>query len=234
MTFFVPNRSRWLITSAFMLLAASTDFGAETGKWISLFNGKSLAGWKPMGGHARYEVRDGAIVGTVVADKFGSFLVTEGAYSDFVLEGEFKSDWGPNSGVQFRASTPPGYPEARMLGYQYEIDPTDRGITGALNADIPGKKGHGLSPETHGGAPRDAWVKERADGKWLKRDTWNAFRIECRGAHIRLWLNEHLTVEFDDPSFSRGFIGLQVTQAPEKSPLIGKSIAFRNLRLREL
>jgi hypothetical protein len=215
----------------------SAASAADAGKWISLFDGKTLAGWKAVGGHARYEVSDGAIVGTIVPDKFGSFLVTEREFGDFILEAEFKSDWGLNSGLQFRAVMPPRYPEERMLGYQYEIDPTDRGITGALNGDIPGKKGHGLSPAAHGGPARDAWVAEHADGKWLKRDAWNAIRIECRGSQIKLWLNGHLTVDYRDPSFTRGVIGLQVPQGAENTPFhahVGKKIAFRNLRLQSL
>ena len=230
----LPLPAKLIRQLALLIGAAALAFAAERGEWISLFDGQTLKGWKKVGGNGRYEVRDGAIVGTIAASQFGSFLITEAEYGDFVLEAEFKGDWGLNSGLQFRAKMPPKYPEERMLGYQYEIDPTDRGITGALNGEIPGRKGHGLSPTKHSGPPRDAWVKDRGDGKWHVRDQWNALRVECRGAHLRLWLNGKLTVEYDDPTFARGHIGLQVPQAPEGSPLIGKTISFRKLRLREL
>jgi hypothetical protein len=209
----------------------------ESGRWISLFDGKTLTGWKTVGGHATFEVKDGAIVGTIVPDPYATFLVTEREFADFILEAEFKTDWGLNSGLQFRAVIPAGYPKERMLGYQYEIDPTDRGITGALNGDIPGRKGHGLSPTAHSGPPRDTWVKERADGMWLKRDAWNALRVECRGPRMRLWLNGHLTVDYEDAAFARGVIGLQIPQAPENSRFsthVGKTIAFRGLRVQRL
>jgi hypothetical protein len=217
-----------------LLLLPTLLPAADRDNWISLFDGKTLQGWKHVGGKGRYEVKDGAIVGTIAASEFGSFLITDAEYRDFVLEAEFKADWGLNSGLQFRAKMPPGYPKERMQGYQYEIDPTDRGITGALNGDIPGKKGHGLLPTSHGGPPRDAWIKERGNGKWLIPDAWNSLRIECRGPHMKLWLNGKLTVEYDESTFASGRIGLQVPQAPENSPLIGKKIAFRNLRLQQL
>jgi hypothetical protein len=220
-----------------IFIAATPARPAESSPWISLFDGKTLTGWKAVGGHAPFVVRDGAIVGTIVPDPFATFLVTERAFGDFILEAEFKSDWGLNSGLQFRAVIPPGYPKERMLGYQYEIDPTDRGITGALNGDIPGRKGHGLDPAAHSGPARDAWVKARADGAWLKRDDWNALRIECRGAQIKLWLNGHLTVDYRDPAFARGVFGLQIPQAPANSRFsahVGKSIAFRRIRLQTL
>lgn len=228
----LSRRFHWLLV--LLLGAAGALNAAPAPAWISLFDGETLKGWKAVGGHARYEVRDGAIVGTIVADKVGSFLITEAEFGDFVLECEFRAEWGLNSGLQFRAAFPSNYPEARMLGYQYEIDPTDRAITGALNAEIPGRKGHGLSPVTHSGPARDAWVKARDNGAWFKRDEWNSLRIECRGSHLKLWLNGHVTVEWDNSSRARGFFGLQVPQAPEQSPLIGKKVWFRNLRLQRL
>ena len=226
-----------LVRLAFFTLISAAATAAESSTWIALFDGRTLDGWKSVGGHATFEVRQGAIVGTIVADPYATFLVTEREFGDFMLEAEFKSDWGLNSGLQFRAVVPPGFPKERMLGYQYEIDPTDRGITGALNGDIPGRKGHGLSPAAHSGPLRDAWIGQRADGTWLKRDDWNAVRIECRGLRIRLWLNGHLTVDYQDTAFARGVIGLQIPQAPENSSWslhVGKTIAFRQVRVQIL
>jgi hypothetical protein len=222
---------------ALFALLSIQAIAAESPRWISLFDGKTLAGWRTVGGHAKFEVRDGSIVGTIMTDPYATFLVTNREFGDFILEAEFKTDWGINSGFQFRAVVPPGYPQERMLGYQYEIDPTDRGITGALNGDIPGRKGHGLAPTAHSGPARDAWVDARANGTWLKRDDWNALRIECRGPRIRLWLNNHLTVDYQDPAFARGVFGLQIPQAPENSrwsPHVGKTIAFRRLQVQVL
>ncbi|MFT4093761.1 MAG: DUF1080 domain-containing protein, partial [Niabella sp.] len=33
-------------------------------QWQTLFNGKDLSGWKQLNGKARYEVKNGEIVGT--------------------------------------------------------------------------------------------------------------------------------------------------------------------------
>ena len=38
------------------------------GPWEPLFNGQDLAGWKEVNGTAPYQVVDGAIVGTAVAE----------------------------------------------------------------------------------------------------------------------------------------------------------------------
>ena len=230
----VPHFYLRLHRVALLAMIGASAVAAESPPWISLFDGKTLTGWKSVGGHAKFEVRDGAIVGTIATGSYATFLVTEREFGDFILEAEFKTEWGLNSGLQFRAVIPPGYPKERMLGYQYEIDPTDRGITGALNGDIPGRKGHGLSPTAHSGPARDAWVRERADGTWLKRNDWNALRVECHGTRLRLWLNGHLTVDYEDGAFARGVIGLQIPQAPENSRWsehVGKTIRFRQLRV---
>ena len=48
-----------------MAAAAAAASGAEP-KWRSLFDGKTLKGWKQLQGEAKYEIRGGAIVGIVV------------------------------------------------------------------------------------------------------------------------------------------------------------------------
>jgi hypothetical protein len=65
---------------------------------IQLFNGKDLKGWKVLGGKAKYEVKNGEIIGTTVSKEPNSFLVTEETFGDFILTLEFKNE----SGHKFR------------------------------------------------------------------------------------------------------------------------------------
>ena len=57
-----------------LLLTFCTATAQE--KWVKLFNGKDLNGWKQLGGKATYEVKDGQIIGTTVPDEPNSFLTT--------------------------------------------------------------------------------------------------------------------------------------------------------------
>ncbi|MEO6220584.1 MAG: DUF1080 domain-containing protein, partial [Ginsengibacter sp.] len=108
-------------------------------QWINLFNGKDLHGWKQLNGKARYEVKNGEIVGTTVANEPNSFLATEKVYGDFIFETDFKVNSNMNSGIQFRSEIKDGRdtchvtdiktPE-RVHGYQMEIDPSLRGWSG--------------------------------------------------------------------------------------------------------
>ncbi len=200
-------------------------------KWVSLFDGKSLNGWRQLDGTAKYEVRDGAIVGVVTeGSKMNSFLVTEQQFEDFVFECEFKPDAGINSGVQFR-SVPADEKVKRVYGYQYEIDPNPRALTAGVQEE--GRRTW-LSPSANSGDSAKEFAKKY--GHLLKIGEWNTLKIEARGTAIRTWLNGTLTVDFRDTAENRvrrGFIGLQIHRTSD-TKLYGKVCAFRNLRINVL
>lgn len=237
-----------LVRLSFTLLAASISaaFAAEA-KWISLFDGKTLNGWKLVQGHAEFEVRDGAIVGLVTeGETQNTFLATvDDTFTDFIFEAEFRCAPEINSGVNFR-SRPADESVKRVYGLQYEFDPTPRALTGGVQEEggsvrrDSSKAGTSptsfwLAPRQSSGAPRDAWNKEHGD-QFKPDPAWNTMRIECRGKHVKTWLNGHLLADFDDNAsvaIPRGFFGLQV-HATKEAKLFGRKVAFRNLRVQRL
>lgn len=229
--------ARALLLTCFLAFGSAAALGAEP-KWISLFDGKSLKGWKPLDGRAKFEVRDGTIVGIITEGvRQNSFLVTEDdSFTDFIFEAEFRCDAGINSGVQFRSS-PPDEKVKRVYGYQYEIDPTPRALTGGVQEEGGyGRRGpdNWLAPDKSSGPDLEAWQKKHGDP--LKVGAWNTMRIEVRGTHIKTWLNGHLLADFDDNDdvrIRRGFFGLQV-HATRDAKLFGGEVAFRNLRVQRL
>lgn len=77
--------------------------GRETPAWgdpVPLFDGRSLAGWKPQ--HAAipngWRVRDGMLVNA----EPGNNLRTEGTFGDFKLHAEFRYPKGSNGGIYLR------------------------------------------------------------------------------------------------------------------------------------
>src|SRR5262245_59555148 len=183
---------RWFPILLAALLCSGVA-GAAQEKWISLFDGKTFKGWKPLQGTAKYEIRDGAIVGIVTEGvPQNSFLVTEELFGDFIFEGEFKAAAGINSGIQFR-SAPPDEKTKRVYGYQFEIDPTPRGLTGGLYEE--GRRGW-FQPPQNNGEPQKAWAA--ANGHKFKAGEWNKFRIEARGNHIKTFLNGHALADYVD------------------------------------
>ena len=232
---------RPLLQIAFVTLgfAASCALAADAPKWTSLFDGKTLAGWKLVQGHAKVEVRDGTIVGTVTeGETQNTFLATEDdTFTSFIFEAEFRCDPDINSGVNFR-SRPADDKVKRVYGLLYEIDPTPRALTGGVQEEGGyGRRGpsNWLAPTNSSGAPRDAWNKEHGD-QFKPAPAWNTMRIEVRGTKIKTWLNGHLLADFSDDApvaIPHGFFGLQV-HATKNKALFGREVAFRNLRVQRL
>ncbi|OIR00729.1 hypothetical protein GALL_172540 [mine drainage metagenome] len=202
-----------------IIVAASLNLSAQQNQqWESLFNGKNLDGWKIINGSAKYEVKDGMIVGTTVAGSPNSFLATEKTFGDFILEFEFKlSDADMNSGVQFRSESSADYMNGRVHGYQYEIDPSKRAWTAGIYDE----------------ARRD-WLypmEYNAPAKSLfKLNQWNKGRIECIGNSMRTFLNGKPAANLVDDMTAKGFIALQVHQI-NKPEDAGKKIYFKNIRI---
>jgi hypothetical protein len=201
-----------------LLVFSGPVFSQSNGDWENLFNGKDLKGWKQLNGAAKYEIKDGQVVGTTVANEPNSFLVTEKDYGDFILELEFKVPEGMNSGIQFRSESKPDYQNGRVHGYQFEIDPSPRAWTGGIYDEATGREWLytlEYNPEAR---------------KAFKQNEWNKVRIECVGASLRTFVNGMAAAHVVDEMRPRGFIALQV-HSLQKDEAPGRQIQWRNIRI---
>lgn len=187
--------------------------------WINLFNGKDLSAWEQNNGSARYEVKDGMIVGTTSEGSPNSFLCTQKHFSDFELEYEVKVDNRLNSGVQIRSHSKPEYRNGRVHGYQVEIDPSRRSYSGGIYEEATGR----------------GWLQDLSNNeaarRAFRRDQWNRFRVLAVGSSIKTWVNGVPAVDLRDDETASGFIGLQVHSFNGDSPA---QVAWRNIRLRDM
>ena len=191
----------------------------HAGPWEPLFDGKTLSGWKQLGGVAPYAVLDGTIVGTTVSGTPNSFLTTEKTYGDFIFECEMRQEGGgTNSGVQFRSQSLAEYQNGRVHGYQLEIDPTPRAWSGGIYDE--GRRGW-LYPGTLNPSARDLYQLER----------WNHLRIEAIGTSLRTWINGVPVSHVIDNLTPKGFFALQVHSVGNQPGQAGRRILWRNLRI---
>lgn len=199
-----------------LFIAFSTMVHAQE-KWVKLFNGKDLNGWKQLGGKAKYEVKDGQIIGTTVPDEPNSFLTTTQDYGDFILEFEFKLDADMNSGVQFRSESKPDYQDGRVHGYQMEIDPSPRAWTGGIYDEA---RRQWLYPVDYNPAAKSAY----------KKNDWNKARVECIGPVMRTWINGIPVAHLVDDMTPKGFVALQVHSigSPQEA---GQKIRWKDIRI---
>ncbi len=207
------------VLAAFALACSLAAAADKDDGFTPLFDGKTLQGWKQLGGNAKFTVEDGQIVGASVPNSKNSFLCTEKTYRDFILELEFKVDDELNSGVQIRSESTPEYQKGRVHGYQVEIDPESRAWSG------------GIYDEGRRGWLCDLKNNEPAR-KAFRHNQWNKFHIECVGDSIKTWINGVPAAELKDGMTKEGFIGLQVHAVGKlEKPLY---IRFREIRLKEL
>ncbi len=197
---------------------------AQQGKWIELFDGKSLDGWAVHSGFAKYLVEDGTIVGTTVKKSPNTFLCTDKAYGDFILEFEVMVDPRLNSGVQIRSTIAADelihwlrddkgkfqartIPKDRVHGYQIEIAGAEVGTSG------------GIYDEARRAMIEEWWIKKGTKAsKAFKDGQWNKYRVECKGQSIKTWVNGISTADIKDAMTSSGIIGLQVHSVSDDVP----------------
>jgi len=201
--------------AAAALLVVATGCTYEP-KMDSLFDGKTLKGWKQINGTATYAVEDGAIVGTTTKGSPNSFLCTEKDYGDFELQFEVKVDTELNSGCQIRSLSLPEYQNGRVHGYQVEI--STNGNAGFIYDEA--RRGW-LSTDREDPAARAAFK----DGQW------NHYRIVCDGDSIKTWVNGVPVADLKDDMTASGFIGLQVHSVSGDPKW---QVRWRNLKIREL
>ena len=205
----------------FTILSVNTFAQKERltdGRWTNLFDGKTLKGFKQLGGKALYEVKNGEIVGTTVKDTPNSFLVTEQDYGDFILELELNVAEGMNSGVQFRSLSKPDYQNGRVHGYQVEVDPTDRAWSGGIYDE--GRRDWLYIPN----------INPEGKKAFKRNGQWNKYRIEAIGNVIRTWINDVPVANLVDDMTAKGFIALQV-HAIQAKMSDGVQIRWKNIRI---
>ena len=230
--------------AASLLFSACQPKEAPAPEFVDLFDGKTLDGWTVNGG-GNFYVADGMIVGESMPALPNSFLHTDQPYDNFELELEIKIDPLLNSGIQIRSGTyatetktprwggllnPDGtkadvrervWEAGRYWGYQVEIDPTDRGWSGALYEE--GGRGFLHTPgET-------ATVREA-----FKPAEWNHVRVIANGDHLQTWINGVPIADVHDSLTATGTIALQLHGIGKSVEKIGQKVRMRNVRLKAL
>ena len=203
-----------------MLLNEEAEPSLEEG-FSDLFNGKDLAGWTAKGGKAKFEVKDGVIIGTVVPDTPSTYLcTTKDDFEDFIFTAELKWEVNLNSGVMFRASSREKGTVEEVYGPQAEME----GITGDR------RWSGGVYGQSCGGYFYPLWLEEHEEARSaLKPKGWNRITILAKGNVVKTWLNGVPAAHWvGDGTYAKGFFGLQVHKAKA-----GK-VMFRNIRVKEL
>ncbi|MBI1746448.1 MAG: DUF1080 domain-containing protein [Acidobacteria bacterium] len=186
------------------VVASNEKAAAPAEKFVPLFNGKDLQGWK-MTGPGKFTVADGLLH---TNGGMGLLWYEKKAFGDFVLQVEWKvlrpED---NSGIFLRFPEPPNDPwYAVNNGYEVQIqdmaEPKHR--TGAIYSFQASTK-----------------VTSKSPGEW------NLFEITVVGQKYTVVLNGEKVCEFTGSRSLKGYLGLQNHDDASR-------VSFRAVRVKEL
>lgn len=212
----------------------SDDFQAKDDTeegWISLFNGKSMAGWLPEGAEAEgafWMVRDGSLKGTAGMGSQPICLRYERVFSCYELLLEWKIGKRGRASVAYRTSNSAAdagcdsclrYQLVDDLGLSGSL--TSKECTGALNSFLPA-------------GPKRVKVA----------GAWNTSRIVVKPDGVQHWLNNRKILEYPlnlsvlCPSADDDCCPQENVNLHKAGPVIltaqAGAVEFRKIKLREL
>ena len=243
-------RTRFVFTFAFVVLtfglviaagqgtggpgAAGTS-GAATppdGGWISLFDGKSLQGWrgykKPDTAGTRWRVENGTLTLAPKGAGAGSGdIITTDTYDRFELAWEWKISEGGNSGVKYFVLEDSN----SAIGHEYQL------IDDARHADAK------VGPDRQTAAFYD--VLPATNRKAKPAGEWNTSRVVVKGPVVEHYLNDGLvlTYELGSPALKKAILDSKFKDVARFGTLVkghillqdhGDQVWYRNIRIRRL
>ena len=200
--------------------------GAGESDWVSLFDGKSLAGWtSPSGGKPGkgWKIEDGALH----RESSGGDLLSEKQFTDFELEFDWKVAKGTNSGVKYRVLKTPG----GWLGPEYQVL-DDLWHPNGKVADTSAASLYEIA------APS-------ADKKLKPIGEWNHSKVVAKGTILEHWINGKrvLKIDIGGPEWPRlkkesKFSKVEGFGGPKAGHILlqdhGDEVWFRSIRIRGL
>jgi len=226
--------------------------------WISLFDGKTLGGWRQVG-YGHWSVEDGVLIGRRQAVENirnpGGFLFTDRAdFRDFELILAVKAGWGTDTGIHLR-DVSDGFTQSGD-GYQccldYRIGAHAGGQYGVFYYKAKNEN-YAYWMETWPYRiqnPFEAMENPRFDAKhnrkWIAIEDWprifnahgwNQIKVRLTGEPptYECWINGVKTVEYrckKSWNAGTGRIGLQIINDPNW--IVGGLIRFRNIFVKVL
>jgi hypothetical protein len=162
---------------AWLLAGATVALAADNG-WVSMFDGKTLAGWKSNEEKADcFVVENGAL--KVNGGRAHLFYVGpdgKASFKNFEFKAKVMTTPGSNSGIYFHTEfEAKGWPSK---GYECQVNSThsDRKKTGGLYA-----------------------IKDVMDNAPSKDNEWFDYSIKVEGKRVTIKINGQTTAEFTEP-----------------------------------
>jgi hypothetical protein len=171
-----------LPTLAVTGVAGAEEKEASVGEgWITLFDGKTLEGWKASDDQDAWSVQDGALV--CHGERSHLFYVGEGApFKDFEFTAEVMTTPGSNAGIYFHTK----WQETGWPKYGYEAQ-----VNNSYVSDP--KKTASLYGEVN--------ISEAP----AKDNEWFDYKITVKGNRIQIAIDGKTLVDYEEPADKKAF-----------------------------
>ncbi|HET6882825.1 MAG TPA: DUF1080 domain-containing protein, partial [Pirellulales bacterium] len=174
----LARRLLTLVALGTFLAFAARSSGAEDDEkgFVPLFDGKTLEGWQIVNKQGPgYVVEDGVLV---CPKEGGGNLFTDKEYANFVLRFEYWLEPGGNNGIGLRS---PLAGDAAYSGMESQV------------LDDYAPQYANLEPGQYHGSIYKVLPAKRGAPK--KAGEWNTEEIVCDGRHIKVTVNDQVTVD---------------------------------------
>jgi hypothetical protein len=222
-----------------VLLGSSEPIAAQTprpadGGWISLFDGKSLDGWrgykKPDAAGTRWRVENGML--TLPADdgkdtRGERDIISADTFDRFELAWEWRISPGGNSGVKYFVLEDMN----SAIGHEYQVIDDERHADAKIGLERQTASFYDVLP------PANRKMKPAAE--------WNSSRVVVKGPTVEHYLNDGrvLTYELDSPALKTAVQDSKFKDVArfgklQKGHILlqdhGDQVWYRNIKIRRL
>lgn len=167
-----------------MLAAALLQTGcAQTDGWITLFDGKTLEGWRASENPNSWKIEDGALVTAGPRSHlFYVGKVQNAQFKNFEFSADVMTTPNSNSGIYIHTA----YQESGWPSKGYELQ--------VINSNPPAAPGQYVERKMTGSvyAIRNVWKSPAKDNEWFN------YRIVVQGKTIQTFINGELTAEYTE------------------------------------
>jgi hypothetical protein len=168
---------RWFLSLLFPVMFSFCSGNQQQEDWISLFDGKTLNGWKVGANASAFKVENGAIVvNGNVSHLYYDGNVQQHNFKNFEFKAEVMTTPGSNSGIYFHTR----YQEKDwpQKGYEVQVNNshTDWRRTGSL------------------------WAIQDVKEVFTKDNEWFTLHITVKDKHVTVAINEKMVVDYTEPA----------------------------------
>lgn len=165
-----------LFVLAAVLLSFCSGKKEQKDKWVSLFDGKTLDGWKVGNNASSFSIENGTIaVNGNVAHLYYDGPVNQHSFKNFELKIDVMTTPGSNSGVYFHTQyQESGWP---VKGYEVQVNNshTDWRRTGSL------------------------WAIQDIKETYVKDNEWFTMHIKVKDKRVTVSINDKQVVDYTEP-----------------------------------